>query len=144
MDMYEAIQNDDEHLACVLVDRGANPKELYVERGEEHRGDNPTEVFVQHGEYPQHMCNLLFAEYEDTLWTPFSLAAAHRLVMFTRVLLQKGAHHSPHIRVQEQESPLMHATWGGRDSQGVVSAPLIRILLEETGDREEVASFALK
>lgn len=52
MDMYEAIQDDDEHLACELVYRGANPNELFVERGEVYRGDNPTEVFVQHGEYP--------------------------------------------------------------------------------------------
>lgn len=68
MDMYEAIQDDDEHLACELVYRGANPNELFVERGEVYRGDNPTEVFVQHGEYPQQMRNLLFAEHEDTLW----------------------------------------------------------------------------
>lgn len=81
------------------------------------------------------MRNLLFAEHEDTLWTPLSLAAAHRLVTLTRVLLLKGAEHSPHIRVQEQESPLMHAIWGSRDSRGVISAHLIRILLEDGGER---------
>lgn len=144
MELYEAIQDDDEHLACVLVYRGANPNELYVERGEELRGDNPTEVFVQHGEYPQHMRNLLFAEYEDTLWTRLSLSAGHRLVMLTRVLLLKGAKHSPHIRVEEQESPLMHAIWGRRDSQGVISAHLIRILLEDGGESENVVPFAVK
>lgn len=144
MGMYEAIQDDDEHLACVLVDRGANPNELYVGRGDELRGDSPTEVFVQHGEYPQHMRNLLFAEYEDTLWTPLSLAAAHRLVALTRVLLLKGAEHSPLLRIQEQESPLMHAIWGRRDSQGVISAHLIRILLEDCGESESVVPFAVK
>lgn len=144
MELYEAIQDDDKHLACELVYRGVNPNELYVERGEVYRGDNPTEVFVQHGEYPQHMRNLLYAEYEDTLWTPLSLAAAHRLETLTRVLLLKGAKHSPLIRIQEQESPLMHAIWGRRDSQGVISAPLIRILSEDDGESEGAVPFAVK